>query len=222
MADPKIGWIYVISCEMYKKENIVKIGYTEKPDLIEEEVKISLLQRYGTTLIDPYIVSLTKVSNPKQAEKYVFTKLIDIKIKKEIFKADYDNINNVISGLKSIFNPDVPYKITEDILEKLLCRLRKKSNKIARDLNYQQSFFSYIQNHKNVLSCGNQSILTYMLNNMPNPCSIGSHFDWTKKVENQSILKMRINCIEHTFIHNNWDRFDKELHAFLKKVLSSV
>ena len=59
MADPKIGWIYVISCEMYKKENIVKIGYTEKPDLIEEEVKISLLQRYGTTLIDPYIISLT-------------------------------------------------------------------------------------------------------------------------------------------------------------------
>ena len=45
MADPKIGWIYVISCDMYKKENIVKIGYTEKPDLIEEEVKISLLQR---------------------------------------------------------------------------------------------------------------------------------------------------------------------------------
>ena len=97
MADPKIGWIYVISCEMYKKENIVKIGYTEKPDLIEEEVKISLLQRYGTTLIDPYIISLTKVSNPKQAEKYVFTKLIDIKIKKEIFKAEYDNINNVIN-----------------------------------------------------------------------------------------------------------------------------
>ena len=96
MSDPKIGWIYIITCEMYEKDGIVKIGYTEKPDLIEEEVKISLIQRYGTTLLNPQVYSLTKVSNPKQAEKHVFTELIDLKIKKEMFKSDFTRIDSVL------------------------------------------------------------------------------------------------------------------------------
>uniref|UniRef100_A0A6C0AYC9 Bacteriophage T5 Orf172 DNA-binding domain-containing protein n=1 Tax=viral metagenome TaxID=1070528 RepID=A0A6C0AYC9_9ZZZZ len=222
MSDPKLGWIYVITCDMYAKDGIVKIGYTEKPDLIEEEVRNALVQRYGTTLINPIIHSLTKVSNPKQAEKYVFTELIDLKIKKEIFKSDYGRIDNVISSLKKDFNPDIPYKIPEELLEKLLCRLRKKSQKIAKDISYQQTFFAWIQNNKHNLSMQNICNFQYLLNNYPNPCSIGSHFDWTKKSENQSILKMRILTAEQTFLPNNWDRCDKQLHAFLKNLLNNV
>jgi hypothetical protein len=218
MTDPKIGWIYVITCEMYKKDGIVKIGYTEKPDLIEEEVKTALIQRYGTTLLNPVVHSLTKVSNPKQAEKHVFTELIDLKIQKEIFKSDFTRIDSVICSLKKIFNPDIPYKIPEELLEKLLARLRKKASKIARDINYQQCFFNWVENNKSTLSFQNQNNLNYLLNNFPNPCTIGSHFDWTKKAENQPALNMRTLIVHQTFLSNNWDRFDKELNKFLKNL----
>ena len=26
--DPKIGWLYAITCDMYEKEGILKLGYT--------------------------------------------------------------------------------------------------------------------------------------------------------------------------------------------------
>jgi hypothetical protein len=222
MSDPKIGWIYVITCEMYEKDGIVKIGYTEKPDLIEEEVKSSLIQRYGTTLLNPVVYSLTKVANPKQAEKHVFTELIDLKVKKEIFKSEFTRIDSVLHGLRSLFNPDIPYKIPEELLEKLLARLRKKAPKIAKDISYQQCFFNWIQNNKGTLSSQNQCNVGYLLNNFPNPCVIGSHFDWTKRPENQPALKMRTVTVEQTFISNNWDRLDKQLHTFLKNLLTCV
>ena len=56
----KMGWIYVITCDMYDKDNLKKIGFTEKIGLLEEEVRTSLIQRYGTTLMSPKILYLIK------------------------------------------------------------------------------------------------------------------------------------------------------------------
>ena len=221
--DPKLGWIYAVSCDMYDKEGLIKLGYTEKPHLIEEEVRISLLSRYSTTLVKPYIKALIKVSNPRGAEKDLFKNLINYKHSNEIFKADFNTIILVeLNKLKIKFSPDVSYKIDEVVLEKLLCRLRKKSKKIAKDIEYQNIMFYWMENNNKILSDNNRQQLCYFRNNMPGPCIIGSHFDWTKRTENLPILRMREQNVNNVFMIHNWDRNDKELHVYLKRLLDAV
>ena len=216
-----MGWIYVITCDMYDNTNFKKIGFTEKIGLLEEEVRTSLLQRYATTLICPRILQLVKVSNPRQAEKKTFEILEKFRIDKEIFKVDIAEIQLALQVIQKEFSPDQT-GITKDDLEKLLCKIRKKENKLARNLPYQQTFSNWIYENKRICSVQNQQNLTYFINNMVNPCMVGSHYDWTKKPENQNALNTRMANVRNSFQPNNWDCTDPNLQGFLKKLLTSV
>ena len=112
----------------------------DDPDLIEEEVRNALIQRYGTTLINPVIHSLTKVSNPKQAEKHVFTELIDLKIKKEIFKSDYTRIDTVILGLKKILIPIYHIKFLKNFWKNYYVVSVKNLKKLQRIFHTNKLF----------------------------------------------------------------------------------
>ena len=216
-----MGWIYVITCDMYDKDNLKKIGFTEKIGLLEEEVRTSLIQRYGTTLMSPKILYLIKVSNPRKAEKRTFEILEKFRIDKEIFKVDMVEIQSALQVIQKEFSPDQT-GITKDDLEKLLCKIRKKENKLARNLPYQQTFSNWIYENKRICSVQNQQNLTYFINNMVNPCMVGSHYDWTKKPENQNALNSRMAHVRNSFQPNNWDCTDPNLQGFLKKLLTSV
>ena len=214
-----MGWIYVITCDLYDKENLKKIGFTDKAGCLEEEVRSSLLQRYATTLISPVILHLVKVSNPRRAEKRIFELLENFRVDKEIFK-----VTEVTSALQVIRQEFPPGHegITKDVLEKLLCKIRKREKKLARDLPYQQSFSNWIRENKGPCNAQNQQNLNYFLNNMVNPCTVGTHFDWTKKPENQNALNMRMAHVRSSFEPNNWDCSDPNLQSFLKRLLVSV
>ena len=134
-----MGWIYVITCDMYDNENIKKIGYTDKIGILEEDVRTSLLQRYATTLICPRILQLIKVSNPRKAEKKTFEILKKFRFDKEIFKVDISEVQSALQVIQKEFPPEYE-GITKDDLEKFLCKIRKKEKKLARDLPYQQDF----------------------------------------------------------------------------------
>ncbi len=217
-----MGWIYVITCDMYDKENLKKIGFTEKNGIPEEDVRTSLLQRYGTTLIHPKILYLLKVSNPRKAEKKTFEILEKFRIDKEIFKVDIVDVQSALQVIQKEF-PAGYEGITNDDLEKLLCKIRKREKKLARDLPYQQDFSQWINENKRTLLSHNQRNLTCFTNNMINPCITGSHFDWTKRPENQNALNSRMAHVRNSFHPNiGWDCSDPNLHVFLKKLLTSV
>ena len=57
---------------------------------------------------------------------------------------------------------------------------------------------------------------------MVNPCITGSHFDWTKRPENQNALNSRMAHVRNSFQPNNWDCSDPTIQEFLKKLLTSV
>jgi len=206
---------------MYDNNNFKKIGFTEKVGLLEEEVRISLLQRYATTLIFPRILQLVKVSNPRKAEKKTFEILEKFRIDKEIFKVDIVDVQSALQVIQKEFPPGQT-GITKDDLEKLLCKIRKKEKKLARDLPYQQTFSNWIRENKGTCNFQNQQNLTYFINNMVNPCVTGSHFDWTKKSENQNALNSRMAHVRNSFEPNNWDCSDPNIQGFLKKLLTSV
>jgi hypothetical protein len=224
MTVPKIGWIYVITCDLYDKEGIMKMGYTEKPDMLEEQVRSSLIQRYATTLISPRILALVKIAYPKEAEKALFEKLKEKKHAKEIFKCNFEtDISPVLSWLSNEFQADAPHEIRLEILEKLLCRLRKKTKAIVRDLSYQRRLFDYIQLNSNGLYSNNQSILYNLMNTMPHPNITRSDMEWFNIPENANIIPMRTMRVEFAFTNpHNWDRKDPKLHEFLKKILDTV
>ena len=215
------GWIYVISCDLYDTQNIKKIDFTEKIGLLEDEVRTSLLQRYSTTLLSLRILHLVNVSNPRKAEKYIFELLKQFRVEKEIFKVDNNIIDQNIHILKSIFPPEYS-GITKETLDKLLSKLRKKDKKLAKDLQFYRHFSDFIYSNKAKLNPQNQQNISSFLNNMPNPCIVGTHFDWTKRSENQHIIQMRLNTVNFTFQNNNWDCTDSHLHFFLKSLISSV
>lgn len=216
-----MGWIYVITCDMYDSSNFKKIGFTEKVGLLEEEVRTSLLQRYATTLMCPRILQLVKVSNPRRAEKRTFQILEKFRIDKEIFKVDMTEVQSALQVVQKEFPPDQT-GITKDDLEKLLCRIRKKENKLARNLPYQQMFSNWVRENKGMCNYQNQQNLNYFVNNMVNPCVTGSHFDWTKRSENQNALNSRMAHVRDSFQPNNWDCSDPSIQGFLKKLLTSV
>ena len=217
-----MGWIYVITCDMYDNDNFKKIGFTEKIGILEEDVRTSLLQRYGTTLISPKILYLVKVSNPRKAEKKTFEILEKFRIDKEIFKVDISEVHSALQVIQKEFPPGYE-GISKDDLEKLLCKIRKREKKLARDLPYQQDFSQWINENKRILLSQNQQNLTFFINNMVNPCITGSHFDWTKRPENQNALNSRMAHVRNSFQPNiGWDCLDPNLHGFLKNLLTSV
>ncbi len=204
---------------MYDNDNFKKIGFTDKAGLLEEEVRTSLLQRYATTLIYPRILQLVKVSNPRKAEKKIFEILEKFRIDKEIFKVDMGEVQSALLVIQKEFPPGYE-GITKDDLEKMLCKIRKKEKKLARDLPYQQTFSNWIYENKSTCNFQNQQNLTYFINNMVNPCVTGSHFDWTKKPENQNALNSRMAHVRNSFQPNNWDCSDPNLQKFLKRLLT--
>ena len=114
-------------------------------------------------------------------------------------------------------------KFFQNRLEKLLCKIRKREKKLARDLPYQQDFSQWINENKRILLSQNQQNLTFFINNMVNPCITGSHFDWTKRPENQNALNSRMAHVRNSFQPNiGWDCLDPNLHGFLKNLLTSV
>jgi len=207
---------------MYDKDNLKKIGFTEKIGILEEDVRTSLLQRYGTTLMSPKILYLLKVSNPRKAEKKIFEILEKFRIDKEIFKVDSSEVHSALQDIQKEFPPGET-GITKDDLEKLLCKIRRKENKLARDLPYQHDFSQWINENKRSLLSQNQQNLTCFINNMVNPCMTGSHFDWTKRPENQNALNSRMAHVRNSFqVNIGWDCSDPNLHGFLKNLLTSV
>lgn len=215
-----LGWIYVITCSMYDEKNYKKIGFTEKNGMLEEDVRTSLLQRYSTTLLNPVILSLVRVSSPRQAEKKIFTILEKYRIDKEVFCINLNEITPAIQVIQKDFSPS-DQGINKDVLEKLLCKIRKKENKLTKDLMFQRSFCDWIYSNKSMCNQNNQSNLNCFINNMPNPCIVGTNFDWTKRPENQNALRMRKVHIIQSFEIYNWDRSDLNLHQFLKNLLTA-
>lgn len=224
MVAPKTGWIYVVTCDMYDNEGILKMGYTEKPDMLEEQVRTALIQRYATTLINPRILALVRVAYPKEAEKALFEKLNEKKHAKEIFKCSFEmDVSPILSWLTTEFHPDEPYEIRMEVLEKLLCRLRKKNKLLVRDLAHERRMFDHIQRHMNTLYPNNQSIMCNLMNNMPRPCVTRSDMEWFKIPENKHVLPTRTSHADYIFTNpNNWNRKDPELHAFLVRLLNNI
>lgn len=215
----KQGWIYAITCDMYERDGIIKLGYTEKPDFIEEEVRTSLMSRYATTLIQPKILALIKVAHPKEAEKALFAKLKDYKFAREIFKCDFDKcVVPALEWLKTEFDPIQPYMIREEVLEKLLNKLRKKHKKLAYDLTLAREVFNWISRESGTLTSRNHQHLNGFMNMFPNPYVINTTTEWHKIPENQTVVRMRLANTNQLFNLNNWDRYDPNLHPFLKRL----
>ncbi len=213
----------MITCELYIKDNLYKLGFTGQENLLEDEVKKSLIQRYSTSLYNPKLLIVVKVSHPRQAEKELFTKLIQYKKQNEIFQANYENtILPILNEIKKKFSSDIPYQINYIILEKLLVSIQKKDKKIAKDLELQQSLFNWIINNKQILNYQNQQQLSFLLNNFINPISIGSNFIWYKQNINLPILNIRSQIFRQTFEINNWDRSDQNLYEILKRLKSII
>lgn len=218
----KKGWLYAISSDTYAPSGIYKLGYTEKPGLLEDEVNRSLIQRYGTTLVNPVVISLIPVAHPKQAETAVFLRLKDYRIQKELFQADFETIiKPVLVWAQNEFNINEPYEIREEILSKLVTRLRKKEKKYVNDYQLSTETGFWLQSKYGNLSSYNQNIVQ-MLIQLPHPCRMHSNIEWFKMPENQQILGRRQGDFRFVCNERNWDRKDPNLHGFLKELLNRL
>lgn len=217
----KKGWLYVVTSDTYVADNIYKIGFTEKPGLLESEVRTSLIHQYGTALINPSVIMLIQVAHPKQAESEVFTRLKDYKLQKELYRADFETvIKPQMLWAEHEFKVDDVYEIREEVLQKLLNRLSKKERKIVFDISFASELSFWITSKWNDLSQNNRCHLQQLAQMMPQPSITRSDMQWEKIPQNMNVVSMRkstFNFVCTAF--NNWDRKDPNLHAFLKELI---
>jgi hypothetical protein len=218
----KKGWLYAVSSDNYAHDGFVKLGFCEKPGMTAEEVKLSLCQRYGTSLVNPRVIWLAPVSHPKQAEKEVFALLKDYRVAKEIFKADFEQfIKPTLIWAEKEFQINEPYEIRENVLHKLLSRLSKKERKIVYDINFMNDFRYWLTNNSNNLHPNNRNKV-YAIAQMCGPCIVNSSMDWHKSLENNHVVNVRKSEYRLFCNERNWDRKDPLLHLFLKGMLDRL
>ena len=221
------GWIYCITNSIYKNENLYKIGMTSQIAL-EEEVKTKLLQRYGTSFIDPEILFLQKVSFPKKVEKLILEELINYRNgNTEMITADFINIiNPILFKITNIYPYDNPIYIEDDIYNKLVFKLQKNMEKLVKNqLNNNYTMNEHIKNYitkyfnTNLLNSNNNERLCPIYNRVfnLNPPVSGS----PGYIYNENQKKLRKNW-ELTIINelkfnvSQWDKKDPIIHKFLK------
>ena len=220
----KKGWLYVLTCEHYKRDDLYKIGFTEKPGELEDDVKKQLLQRYGTYLINSEIIMLVPVSYPKDAESEVFKRLKDYRHQKEIFKADFNSIiRPQIIWAQTEYNITEPYEIREEILTKILHQFSKKGNKIINDIDIYTRLKEWLYINLGKINVQNQNIIRqYLMNNFGNFTMVGVT-NWKKLPQNIATHNMRKSQFNQVCdVRSGYDRKDKKLHAFLKDMIQVV
>lgn len=226
----KEGWLYCITTEVYKENNIYKCGYTAKNGF-EDEVAKSLCQRYGTAFPNPMIMFLKKVSQPKKAEGKLLEKLLPYREEgKEIITADFEQIIKPnLDIVCSNFDPTAPYRIPDDVFDKLMNRLNKKIPKlmtIIEQSNTRQDFYSLVNEYTTTekrLSATNQNVLYGMQNAvmlMP-PIITNSLASLTPQQKQmlKSFQQQKRSYVNDSITRNNWDRSDENLQKFLKEFL---
>jgi hypothetical protein len=143
------GFIYCITCPIYEIDDIYKLGYTAKVATIEE-VKSSLLIRYGTTLISPNCVSIFPVYQPNKAEKELFMMLKDYNIQNELFKADYNTIiDPALQKIRSKYQEDK----SNDLIKKYVYRNHMN---IAKKMVKNTDFKDELMKSLNTMNAENQ------------------------------------------------------------------
>ena len=97
----KNGYVYVISTDLYKEDNIYKIGFT---DNLERRLK----QFNNTRTADDqyYIVNCWKTVRYMALETRIHKALVDHHLKNELFQCPIDKINFVVGEIynNSFFN----------------------------------------------------------------------------------------------------------------------
>lgn len=218
MSTTKKGWIYAITCPLYASDGLVKVGMTEKVGALEEEVRTSLLTRYRTTLPNAEILHLIQVAHPAKAEKALLERVKDCLVQGEIARIDGPALAAHIDWLRREYDPESPYEMPADVLQKLLTRLSKKKAP-ATDLQVWTRVDMHLSDVANSLSPNNNAIIRSLINMMPYPPVTSTAMPWIKDPRNSSVLQMRISNWARFCQPNNWDRRDPKLHATLKAFL---
>ena len=219
------GWIYCITSEENKANNVYKIGMTTKIDL-EEEIRKHLLHRYGTSYPNPEIVFLNRVSFPRKVEKLILEALVDHKEKREIVKADYISvIQPILQNITQQYPHNNPVYIDEEVYRKYVLKLEKNMVKLVKEalkggatLQRHMSDYLYPYFHNRILTSSNSSTLCNLYNeiNGTNAPIISTHDTYT---EQQKIIRKnwendKLSNLRYSVAH--WDKTDPNIHKFLK------
>ena len=102
MISMKSGYVYVISTNLYKVQNIYKVGFT---DNLERRLK-----QFNNTRTDDdqyHICNYWKTVHYMTLETYIHRNLAEHHLKNELFQCPLDKINNVVKQIfskNSFFN----------------------------------------------------------------------------------------------------------------------
>ena len=212
------GWIYVVGCPLYDAQGLRKIGYTAQATTLEDEVKRKLIQRYETTLPEAVVAYLVRVAHPRTAEQHLFRRLGDCRYSKELFRVDAGRLERELLFLRSEYSITAPFLLRDDVLARLVGRLRGKVKKLARDTKLVNSVQDWARESARCLGVDNSMKVTHGFNHITMPNMYSSICHWSKLKENSHVLPMRINDFKQ-LLSGNWDRRDLGLGAFLKVLL---
>jgi hypothetical protein len=219
------GWIYCITSQENKQNNIYKIGMSSKIDL-EEDIRTHLMHRYGTTYPEPDLCFLSKVSFPKKVEKLILDELIQYKRARELVQADYQSVVYpcIIKHVQKYPYDNAEY-IDDDLYRKYVMKLEKNMTKLVKnalkgDTNMHRHLRDYFDLYfnKGILNQYNNSILCNLYNNVGGLYApiLSSHDTYTN--EQKIIRKNWENCALHSLKSDvsYWDKTDPNIHKFLK------
>ena len=220
------GWIYCITSQQNKKDNVFKVGMTTRVDL-EEDVRTHLLSRYGTAYAEPELLYLSKVSFPKKVEKLILDELIDYKKARELIQADYETIIYpcIIKHVQK--HPyDNPEYIDDEVYRKYIMKLEKNMTKLIKNVlrdgysntcRHLSDYFDLYFN-KGILNEYNNSTLCSLYNNIRalHAPILSTNNQYTN--EQKQIRKNWENCTLHRLKSDvsYWDKRDPNIHKFLK------
>lgn len=211
------GWIYVVSCDMYDKEGLLKIGFTAIQTPLDKEVEHALKKRYATTLISPRVQKLLYVHSPRQAERFLFERIKSYRYSHELFKIQYSELEPHLIVTLNDFSPHTPFYMRHEVLEKNLKAFRKKIPKWSKNAQECTEFVNGVfdvingrRGDKVNLSQQNMSCL----NQLQSFRCCGD----INKLQQQ----IRGSELKFVFESNNWDRRDKNLPLFFKNVLIRI
>lgn len=144
------GYIYCITNDNYKVDDIYKLGYTAVKKPIEE-VKHRLLKRYETYFINAECINIFKVYKPVKAEKQLFELLNDYNIQKEMFKADYET---VIKPTMDLIEKEFKTQLVEnkrDLYRPKMLKFDRKLKLAFKKYNSRDRIGELIRNEFNVI-----------------------------------------------------------------------
>ncbi len=210
----------MISCPMYETEGICKIGYTIKPGLLKNEVEKSLIQRYGTTLVKPYVYKLVNVSQPREAETAIFEKISHYHYSKEIFKIELEKLDSELDWLQDKFKINGICDIPMNTYDKCINKLKSKITKISRNPTIDNDLLYWINCNNKDLHFINSNNLN-RISSLRRPIVTSSKTHWTKIQQNANILSSRKDELNIIF-STGWNFQDYNLLSFLKNFIEFI